>query len=187
MFRAGFVTIQIMIESLSYANIVSSLALLTAVVALVWNIIRDLIADKIQIEFYIAGNITNSSTRLFADAGSLKPDHYFDNPVMFVHIINTGSKQIGINGLGGKYLDQDELSVVLEGLPRMLQPYEVFSTVAPVKNHFLENVQNKQIKSLWITDTKNNKWYLSKRGWKRLQETAAYIHSGKHIPGRNET
>jgi len=172
-------------ESLSYANIVSSLALLTAVVALAWNIIRDLISDRVQIEFYIAfgeaGNISNSNTLLFADAGSLKPDHFFDNPAMFVHIINTGSKQIGINGLGGQYFIKEELSVVLEGLPKMLHPYEVFSTVAPIKSDFLEQVQKGEVKNLWVTDTKNNKWYLSKKGWKRLRETASYIHSKKHI------
>lgn len=172
-------------NQLSYADIVSSLALLVASVALVWNIIRDFIADRMSVEFYIAygekGNIKNSTTELFADAGSLLPAHKFTNPSMLVQIINTGRKPIVVSNVGGKLKTGEEISMAVDGLPKMLQPYEIFSSSSFAKQNFLEKIQKDEIKDLWVKDTKNKKWLLSEKGWKRLKSTAEYITSNKHI------
>src|SRR3989344_5324971 len=109
---------------LSYADIVSSLALLTALGALAWNIIRDFITDRVSVEFYIAfgeiGNIKNSTTGLFVDAGSLLPAHKFDNPGTLVEIINVGRKPIVVSNVGGKLKSGNEISIVVAGLPKIL-------------------------------------------------------------------
>ncbi len=172
-------------DQLSYAEIVSSLALLTALGALAWNIIRDLVTDMVGVEFYVAfgemGNIKNSTTGLFADAGSLLPNHKFDNPGMLVEIINTGRKPIAISNVGGRLRTGEDISMVVDGLPKMLQPYEIFSSSSTAKKNFLEKIQKDEIKDLWVKDTKNKKWMLSARGWERLRNTAEYIASGKYI------
>lgn len=172
-------------NQLSYADIVSSLALLTALGALAWNVVRDLIADKVGIEFYIAfgeiGNIKNSTTGLFADAGSLLPNHKFDNPGMIVEIINIGRKPIVISNVGGKLKTGEGISMVVDGLPKMLQPYEIFSSSSTVKHSFLEKIQKDEIKDLWVKDSKNKKWMLPAKGWERLRNTAEYIAASKHI------
>ena len=172
-------------NQLSYADIISSLALLAAIGALAWNIIRDFIADKIAIEFCIAfgevGNIKDSPTSLFVDAGSLLPNHKFDNPGMLVQIINTGRKPIGAFGLGGEYKIREHFSMAVAGLPKMLQPYEVFSSTSSAKQDFIEKIHKDEVKNLWVVDTVHKKWFLSVKGWKRLKSTADYIALNKHL------
>ncbi len=173
-------------NTISYADITSSLALLTALGALAWNIIRDFVTDKVSVEFYIAfgqvGNIKDSTTGLFADAGSILPSHKFDSPGIIVEIINTGRKPIAVSNVGGKLKSGEEISMVVDGLPKMLQPYEIFSTVSIVKkNSFLEMIHKDEIEDLWVKDTTDKKWLLSTKGWERLKNTASYIASRKHI------
>ena len=169
---------------ISYADVVSSLALLTALGALGWNIIRDLIMDKVAIDFSTAfgevGNIKNSITGVFADAGSL-PNHKFDNPHMIVRITNSGRRPVGIAGVGGELESGEHISMVVEGLPKILQPYEIFSSMSAAKQNVMDRIINGEITKLWVRDTKNKKWMLSKEGWKHLKETAAYINSKKHL------
>lgn len=171
-------------NNISYSEIVSSLALITAIGALAWNIIRDIVLDKVGIEFSVAfgelGNIKNSTTGAFVDAGSL-PNHLFDNSGMLVRITNTGRRPIGVGGVGGELRNGQWISMVVDGLPKMLQPYEIFSSASNIKPNFLEKIQKDEIKNLWVMDTKNEKWLLSKKGWKRLKDTADYIASNKHI------
>ncbi|OGF70700.1 MAG: hypothetical protein A2648_01620 [Candidatus Lloydbacteria bacterium RIFCSPHIGHO2_01_FULL_41_20] len=168
----------------SYADIISSLALLIATGALAWNIIRDFVVDKVAIEFSVAfgelGNIKSSTTGLFADAGSL-PNHQFDNPGMLVQITNIGRRPIGVASVGGELKNGQWLSMLVDGLPKMLQPYEIFSSIANTKQNFLERIQKDEIKDLWVTDTKGKKWLLSVKGWRRLKDTADYIVSKKNM------
>jgi len=115
-------------KNLSYADIISSLALLTATIALLWNIIRDLILDKISIKLYVVfgevGNIKNSTSTLFAEAGSVKPNHKFDNTGTLVKIINTGRRSVVVCGVGGELKDGNHISMAVQGLPKILKPYE---------------------------------------------------------------
>lgn len=170
---------------LSYADIISSIALLAAIIALVWNIIRDLILDRISIKIHIVfgevGNIKNSATALFAEAGSLKPDHKFDNTGTLVKIINTGRRSVVICGIGGELKNGDHISMAVEGLPKILKPYEEFSNISDIRSSFMNKVKNNEIKKLWAIDTKGKKWLLSNKGLEKLKETADYINSGKHL------
>ena len=172
-------------DKLSYNDIISLLALVAALGALSWNIFRDLIAEKVSVEFFIAfgetGNIKDSTTSLFADAGSLFPTHKFDNIGMLIEIINTGRKPIVVSKVGGKLRNGNEISIVIAGLPKTLQPYEIFSSITTLKQKILEQIQKDKIEDLWVQDTKNKKWLLSTRGWKRLKKTTEYIASGKNV------
>jgi predicted RNA-binding protein with EMAP domain len=172
-------------DKLSYADIISSLALLTATIALVWNIIRDLMIDRTSIKIHIVfgevGNIKNSATALFAEAGSLKPDHKFDNVGTLVKIINTGRRSVVVCRVGGKLKNGNHISMAVEGLPKLLKPYEEFSNISDVRNSFMDIVKNDEIKKIWAEDTKGEKWMLSKKGLEKLKETANYINAGKHL------
>lgn len=172
-------------SQLSYADIVSFLALLIALGALARNIFRDLIVDRVSVEFYIAfgeiGNIKNTTTGLFADAGSLLPVHKFDNPGMLVEITNVGRKPIAAYHIGGRLKTGEGISMAVAGLPKMLQPYEIFSTTSTIRRNFLEKIQKDEVEDLWVQDTKKKKWSLSAEGWKRLKDTAEYIALNKHI------
>jgi len=172
-------------EKLSYADIISSLALFTAIVALLWNIIRDLIIDKVSVKIHIAfgetGNIKDSSTALFAEAGSLKPNHKFSNTGMLVKIINIGRRSIVVCGVGGELNNGSHFSMAVKGLPRILKPYEEFSNISEITNSFMDIVKNNEIKKIWAEDTKGGKWLLSDEGFKNFKKTADYINSGKHL------
>jgi hypothetical protein len=169
---------------MDYAEIVSSLALITSVIALGWNIVRDLIKDSIAVDFRIAfgeiGNIKNTPTGLFADAGSLPPSHKFDEVSMMVQIVNTGHKTIGISNVGGSYKKGGQMFIATNGLPKMLEPHEVFSSVSKASEKFLNEIENNEIRSLWVSDTTGKNWFLKKKGWERMKRTAKYITQGNH-------
>lgn len=169
---------------MDYAELVSTLALVTAVGALAWNIVRDFISDQTKIElgmvFGEKGNIKDSNTDVFAAAGSLIPTHKFDNPKLVVSVINTGRRSVGVHGVGGEKRDGSQFSIMIEGLPKMLQPYEVFTSVGNARMDFITNIEANEIKDLWVSDTKGKKWELSTEGWRRIKKTANYIASGKH-------
>ncbi len=171
--------------NLSYANIISSLALVAALGSLAWNIVRDFITDKVSIKISVAfgevGNIKNSTTGLFVDAGSLLPDHKFDNLGTLVSIVNTGRKPVGISSVGGKFKIGKHFSMPVAGLPKILQPYEIFSITSKVDMDFLKKVSKNEVRNLWVIDTMDKKWFLSSKAWKRLKRTADYISSNKHL------
>lgn len=173
-------------ENPTYSDIVSTLAFITALGALAWNIVRDFISDLTSIQLRVAfgerGNINNSSTALFADAGSLLPEHKFTNLGIMYQIINTGNKTVVIKNLEGSYKSKKkEFSIVIHGLPKKLEPYEIFTTTVEINNNLLELISNSEVKNIWVTDTKDKKWYLSKKEWKRLKFTADYIKTNKNI------
>jgi hypothetical protein len=170
---------------MDYAETVSTLAFVTALGALAWNIVRDFISDRVSIDFNVAfgevGNIKNTGTTIFADAGSLVPTHKFDMPGMMVLITNKGKKSIGIAGIAGSYKNGDEFSIVVDGLPKILQPYEVFSSTSNAKTDFINQIEKGNLKKIWVRDTQEKRWYLSNKGWERLRNTANYIASEKHL------
>lgn len=169
----------------STADILALLALLIAGISLLWNIIRDLILDRISIKIHITfgevGNIKNSTTGLFAEAGSLKSDHKFDNAGTLVKIINTGRRSVVVCGVGGELKNGDYISMAVEGLPKILKPYEEFLSISDIRSSFMNKVKNNEIKKLWAEDTKGKKWLLSKNGLEKLKEAASYINLGKHL------
>ena len=170
---------------MEYSDIVSTLAFITALAALAWNIVRDYLANKTAIKLSIAlgeaGNIRNSTTGLFVDAGSLLPTHKFDNPSMLVSMVNVGRKSISISSVGGESNAKKYFSIALVGLPKMLSPYEVFATTCDVDLDFAKKVSKNEIKKLWAIDTTGKKWFLSKTAWKRLRRTAIYINERKYL------
>lgn len=172
-------------ESVNYTELISFIALVISLIALTWNIVRDLILDIVSIDFYVTfgeiGNIKNSSTVLFADAGSLKPDHKFDRVGTLFKITNNGRRPIVIDDVGGELKNGDHISIVVDGLPKMLKPYEVFSSVTKTSDFLVKNIKENNLKNIWVKDTKNKKWMLSKMGWKKLKETSGYVSSNKHL------
>ena len=173
------------INQISYAETISTLAFITALGALAWNIVRDFVTDRVSIELQISfgelGNIKSSQTGLFANAGSLLPEHKFDSPYMLVKVVNTGRKSVCVSGVGGVMKNNENFSMAVEGLPKMLEPYEIFTSSSRAKEDFVEKICNKDIKKIVAIDTKGKKWKLSKKNWETLSSTAEYINSKKHL------
>lgn len=171
-------------------NQIALLALLASFLALGWNIVRDLILDKVSLDFSAAfgetGNIKGYVGGVFADAGALMPEHKFDNPQMLISVVNTGRRPIVISNVRGEYKNADtsggiHFGIMAAELPKMLQPYEIFSSVGPARPAFIEHLRSNNIKKIWIEDSAGGKWNLSAEGWRRLKHTANYIAENKHI------
>ncbi len=156
-------------EELSYADIISSLALFIAGIGLGWNIVKDFIIDKISVELHISfGEVGNTkgfeNSLLFAEAGSLIPVHKFDKVGTLVKIINTGRRPIVICRVGGKFNSDEEFYMNVNGLPKLLNPYDEFSNISEIRDSFMSKIKNDEIKQLWAQDTKGKKWLMSKKG-----------------------
>lgn len=177
------------VSGLGLTDVVAVSALAISFAALGWNIVRDLILDRVQLSFTAAfgecGNIKNSNTGVFADAGSL-PNHKFDNPHMLISAVNTGRRPIVLSNVGGEYKNDGtssgkQFSIVAAGLPKMLQPYEVFTSTGRARPDFIKQVQMNNVEKLWVQDSKGGKWELSSEGWERLTRTGTYLAGNQHI------
>jgi len=99
--------------------------------------------------------------------------------------VNTGRRKIVINSIGGRYKKEHNSSkyfvLALTGLPKMIEPYEVFSQHTDISSSLLREVAGSEIDKIWIEDTKGKKWSLKKKEMKILKDTANYINNGKHL------
>lgn len=71
--------------------------------------------------------------------------------------------------------------MAVDGLPKLLKPYEEFSSLSEIKVDFKDMIINKKILELWAQDTKGKKWLLTAQSWKNLSDSAEYINLNKHI------
>lgn len=163
------------------SDIISFFALVVAFFALVWNIIRDLIVDKLDVIFTVTVGQEHpiEGTRgesVFADAGTF--DGAIPNPEWCFYAVNKSRRHIFLSQVEGKYkkapvVDKSPFFIIaLRGLPKKLEPYEVFSSVTPIKETTLKQIKEDNIESMWIQDTVGKKWYLSHKALKRLKLTA---------------
>ena len=171
-------------ENFGFSETIALLALIVAFGSLAWNIVRDFVSDRMKIDFSLSvgesGNIRDSSTGLFADAGIFKTP--ITGPKLLLTITNAGRRHIFISRVGGKFVtppkdkDKSHFSMVVEGLPRKLEPYEVYSTIGIVSPILLSEIPQNNIKSIWVEDTSGKKWELSSTGWERLEETIGALN-----------
>lgn len=170
-------------ENLSTTDLIAALALVTALVSLIWNIVRDMILDRVQIKFTAAvgglEQVNGTTTALFADAGT--QNIIFNIDKVLFRITNTGRRSVVIFRVEGKYVTPVEgdkfFTIAIGGLPCKVDPYEVYSTTIPLSDEFLSLVNTGNLDSLWVEDTAGKKWILNKVEWKRLSETAAIARS----------
>lgn len=153
-------------------------ALAISLISLAWNIIKDLIKDRVEIELALAvgdeHRINGTTGAVFSDTGSLT--NLPINPHLLVQIINKGGKNVYVYRIEGKFKNapvenKPRLTLVVSGLPRKLEPYEVFSQVVNIHDNFKKEILEDNIEELWVEDTKGKKWKLSSNGWERLEKT----------------
>ena len=165
-------------ESLNNSDLIAILAFITALISLVWNIVRDIVLDRINVDISLAAGgmkqIRGTQTAVFAEAGIA--GEIFTKDRLLITIINKGRRPVYIFRIGGKYknavANESEFFIALAGLPRKLEPYEVFSSVIPMNEKLLQELQSQNLKKIWAEDTTGHKWLLSKKGHQRLLKTA---------------
>jgi len=132
---------------------IASISLFLSLVALVWNIVRDLIVDrvKLSVRMFSCEEIIDGKNKRLVSAGSV------DN-TQRVEKANSDEK-ICSDGMGWALVVDEK---------RYLKPYE--STDANTGNTELkEKLKNKKVNLIYVKDTKDHKWEFSSRDIERLQ------------------
>ncbi len=138
-------------------------SLLFSLIALIWNIVRDIFIDRIKlsVHVFIGGEITDERGRqIVASAGStisvLGVEQTVRAKKVFFRITNIGRRDIEIDCIKAKYIDGTGWYLPINE-KRYLKPYE--STNANTENSELQrNLKSQKVKSIYVEDTKGIKW-----------------------------
>ncbi len=175
-------------EATPFSDTISLLALIISFGALAWNIVRDFVLDRVKIEFFISmghmRQIKGSPTALFAEHGVFSDE--IENSKLMLTMINNSRRHLYLQKVQGKFKTVIEnnkvyFSVAVAGLPKKLESYEMFSAVSDMvpSDILLENLIKNNIDSIWVEDTSNHKWYITKTNLEKLRETAFQIKKGE--------
>jgi len=169
------------IKTLYGVGIIAILALLTSILALAWNIVRDLLIERATLNVVVGFGglvkIKDEKSGLFVKKGSI-PDKETENNKLLFSIVNSGRKPIMIDGIGArckllscirKKVKAKYFHIVSSRLPKMLQPYEVFNEFEFDNKEIIEHLSD--ISYFWARDTKGKYWKNSRKNTKELLKT----------------
>jgi hypothetical protein len=166
--------------------IIGIIALTTSIASLLWNIIRDLILDKVSIHVEaeagtvlpIAG-ITNRT--MFRSSDADKEIQIKDPKVVFF-ITNMGRRSILVSKIGGEFKKKAQTNIKTKPywilhtreLPKMREPYETLGEYCDDKV-FMKDVKNNELEKVFAEDSKGKRWYINKKGMQRLYLTVSKL------------
>jgi len=165
------------IKNITIIGIVAILGLTTSIVALVWNIIRDLVMNRtklsVKVKFGGIIRIRNTEKGLFIKKNST-PNKKIKNERILFSIVNSGRKPIMIEEVGAKLtvlrkkVKAKQIHVVSDKLPKMLHPYEMFNTDTKKIKEIYTYLKEGNIKYFFARDTKGKYWKNSRKNTKEL-------------------
>ena len=147
---------------------ISIFALIFSLISIIWNIIRDILLDKVRLslQIYAGEEITDENGKLATvSAGSkinvLGKDRKILPKKICFKITNIGRRDIEVDYVMAKYNKRAGWFLPLKER-RYLKPYE--STNGNTENYDLkEHLKNGTLKRLFVQDTKGKKWNFSRR------------------------
>lgn len=156
---------------------IAIIALVTSIVALVWNIVRDLIIDRVKIKIEI------NVGRIFSVAGTQGRAVFvgISEPlaqtnrrplVIQFSITNIGRRPVVIEKISGKYKkNQTEKYWVLttRDLPKVVEPYGTLFEHSDELT-ILKDLLDEKYDYLFAMDTKSKQWKVSKQNINKLKE-----------------
>ena|SRR3989338_5335791 len=153
---------------------IASISLVFSLVALVWNIARDIIFDRIKLNLRLSVGETirdDKNKSRFITAGVKITDHGISKKIVaekiYFRITNIGRKDIEIDCIRAEYDEPGQILYLPIDDKRYLKPYE--STNASTENLELKNkIKMGKIKSIYVLDTKNKKWNFDRRDIKDI-------------------
>ena len=165
-------------------DIIALIALFTSIVALLWNIIRDLLLDKVKVSLEAsAGGLIPvkgmPSKFWFRDADS---EYSPTNPQICFTVTNVGRRPILISKIWGKFSKEAQSSggkhplfiVNTVDLPKKIEPYEKLTEIC-YDTDFMVALKNNQVTHLYAQDSKGKDWQISKKRMNRLPETIGRV------------
>lgn len=170
-------------------DIISVIALVTSIVALLWNIVRDMIVDRVILEVKMTlGVITpvvTTQKSLFVSISELPPETT-GIEVLF-SITNTGRRNIVVEKISGEYNvpapDRRGFFFTARGLPKLLEPYHTHSEFSSDQRLVRELTEGK-ISAVYAMDTKGKKWFVPDKKLKQLvQEYTSWKAGTSKVKG----
>ncbi len=168
---------------------VAHYAVLISVVALSWNIIRDLLVDRVrmQVGVKIGSSVKIqgvSDKHMFADMKQLEFQGIKPKRIqVLITMTNTGRRNIVIEKITAKYRLLPRLrkkvpapywALVTRELPKMLQPYEAHCEYSDDPT-LIKELKQGYLGRLRAEDTKGKKWKVSGRVMRDVVKTARGI------------
>ena len=155
---------------------ISLLALAVSFFALAWNIIRDLIIDRVKIHLSLAVGKLHSHDAINGKALFINADEAeaktISNPYLLSFTVtNIGRRSVVIAKIAGRFkLGQEKPQWIwhTKYLPIMINPYDRHFEFTSDKDAILQ-MKAGDITDVWAEDTKGKKWHLSGREWSRLR------------------
>ena len=174
------------IKKINTVGVIAVFGLAFSFIALTWNIIRDLIVDKVKLDFKVEFGgflkIRGEKKALFLKTGSMpqKENMIKDKRLLFT-VVNSGRRPIMIIEIVAKYklfsilrkkVKGKGLHIVSTELPKMLRPYEIFHQ-KDCKDYkqieiLFNDLKKGHIKYFFGRDTKGKHWKNSKKNTKKL-------------------
>ena len=169
------------IKEISVVGVIATLGLFISLVALIWNIIRDLVRDRTKLDLKVKFGgliqIKNYPKAIFVRKGLMPNKEIPDERILF-SVVNSGRRPVMIEAIGAKFklfsvlrkrVEAKQIHIVSGELPRMLQPYEIFNhkNCKQIKGIF-EPLIGGDIKYFFVRDTKGKHWKNSRKNTKEL-------------------
>lgn len=168
------------IKKIDAVGVIATLGLVVSLGVLAWNIIRDLIIDKIKLNLKVrfGGILRIRGTRkgIFIEKGSMPKKKIEDERILF-NIVNSGRRPIMIEEIGAKYklfsilrkrVEAKKMSLVSDKLPKILHPYEIFNADTKKIKEIYADLKEGNIKYFFVRDTKGKYWKNSRKNTKKL-------------------
>ena len=166
-----------LLSGIRLSDAISILALVASILAIGWNIVRDLIVDRVKINI----QATVGGLMMYADKSGQGFFRDIDSTytptknLVGISITNVGRRPVMLSKIHGRYKNSVDGKLIwiysATKLPKLLQPYE---TLMEIMNDdvFIDNVKKDNLEHLCVQDTKGHSWKLTRKAMDRLKDTA---------------
>ena len=178
---------QITYNRITFMNTTDTIAILALAVsfgALGWNIVRDLIIDRVKLDLEATAGelipVQGIPGRFgFVDADA-EPDRVIANPLIAFTVTNTGRRPVLVVRIWGTYVTPEDpgrprFLLNTRELPKMLEPYERHVEFGHDRG-LMEDIRNNNISELWVEDSKGKRWLISPKHMERLKKTVLSLN-----------
>jgi len=140
-------------------------ALITSLIALGWNIVRDLFLERVKLEVDLRlgaqSRVVGTSKAVFF-SGSDIPKEVSKVELLF-SVTNVGRRNVVVEKINGDYNHPEPSRVAFfftaRELPKLLEPYATHSEISD-SQELVQELLSGEVKSVYAIDTKGKKWYV---------------------------
>lgn len=156
------------------SDLIASGALILSLVALVWNIVRDLVVDRVRVVTDIRlgthARVMGTGKGLFY-SGTDIPKEASQLEILFT-ITNVGRRNVVIEKLNGDYKTKSDSRTgfffTARELPKLLEPYSTHSEWSG-DEQLIKEMTSGEVENVYAIDTAGKKWFVPKKKIERVR------------------